>query len=264
MTVVAAEEGGTLPLPTSQARADERALTDEQLGVLAQLARRAEEHFGGSPQDIEWAFVGDRCALLQSRPVTNLPPPPLENVRWDPPVPGSVWIRRQVAENLPEPLSPLFDELYLRQGLERSLEALLVFFKMPWLHLEDIAYPPFFTTINGYAYQRANFKVGLKTLVLALRGAFDGWRVMWSDAVPFWRDQALPSYLATVQRWRAQGPAELSNQQLVDGIRELAWADATYWYACAVVVANAKWTDALLDRFLSVAAPRRRLTSGLF
>jgi hypothetical protein len=140
----------------------------------------------------------------------------------------------------------------------------LAFFKMPWFHLEDIADPPFFTTINGYAYQRANFKFGVKTLALALRGAVNGWRVMWSDAVPFWRDQALPSYLATVQRWKAHDPAQLTDEQLLEGIRELAWADATYWYACAVVVANAKWTDALLDRFLAVAAPRRRLTSGLF
>ena len=50
-------------------------------------------------------------------------------MRWQPPVPGSVWVRRQVAENLPEPLSTLFEELYLREGLERSLDELLAFFK---------------------------------------------------------------------------------------------------------------------------------------
>jgi pyruvate,water dikinase len=196
--------------------------------------------------------------------VTSLPPARLENVRWEPPVPDSFWIRRQVAENLPEPLSTLFEELYLREGLERSLDELMAFFRMPWFHLEDIADRPFFTTVNGFAYQRARFKFGWKTMPIALRGAFDGWRVMFSDAESFWRDRALPAYLASVERWKTLDPAVLTNERLLAGVRELALADATYWYACAVVVAAAKMTDALLDRFLALVAPRRQLTSGLF
>ena len=46
-------------------------LADDELRELAQLGRRLEEHFGG-PQDVEWAMVGDRVYLLQSRPVTTL------------------------------------------------------------------------------------------------------------------------------------------------------------------------------------------------
>jgi phosphoenolpyruvate synthase/pyruvate phosphate dikinase len=57
-------------------------LTDDEARTLAQVARRVEEHFG-SPQDIEWALLGDdpahpplhgetadRIMLLQSRPET--------------------------------------------------------------------------------------------------------------------------------------------------------------------------------------------------
>ncbi len=57
-------------------------LTDDEARTLAQVARRVEEHFG-SPQDIEWALLGDdpaspplhaeladRIVLLQSRPET--------------------------------------------------------------------------------------------------------------------------------------------------------------------------------------------------
>jgi phosphohistidine swiveling domain-containing protein len=139
-----------------------------------------------------------------------------------------------------------------------------VFFKMPWFHLEDIADRPFFTTVNGFAYQRASFKFGWKTMPIALRGAFDGWRVMFRDAESYWRDRALPSYLAKVERWKALDPAVLTDERRLAGVRELALADATYWYACAVIVAAAKMTDGLLDRFLALAAPRRQLTSGLF
>ena len=49
-------------------------------GVLAELARLGlvvAEHFG-RPQDIEWAYAEDRVWLLQARPMTALPPPPIE------------------------------------------------------------------------------------------------------------------------------------------------------------------------------------------
>lgn len=50
-------------------------LTPAQLGDLHQLARRAEKHFG-KPQDIEWALADGRVWLVQSRPLTGLPPQP--------------------------------------------------------------------------------------------------------------------------------------------------------------------------------------------
>ncbi len=45
-------------------------LTVPQAQAVAELARRAETHFG-SPQDIEWAYEGDRLVILQSRPITT-------------------------------------------------------------------------------------------------------------------------------------------------------------------------------------------------
>ncbi len=45
--------------------------SEADLQVVADLARRAEAHFG-SPQDIEWAFEGGEVRLLQSRPITTL------------------------------------------------------------------------------------------------------------------------------------------------------------------------------------------------
>ncbi|WP_336245522.1 PEP/pyruvate-binding domain-containing protein [Nonomuraea sp. SYSU D8015] len=51
-------------------------LPDAVVGDLAVLGRRVAGHFG-RPQDIEWAYAGGRVHLLQARPMTALPPPPV-------------------------------------------------------------------------------------------------------------------------------------------------------------------------------------------
>ncbi|GAA3531679.1 hypothetical protein GCM10022419_008360 [Nonomuraea rosea] len=46
------------------------------LDELAGLGKQVAAHFG-RPQDIEWAYAGGRVHLLQARPMTALPPPPV-------------------------------------------------------------------------------------------------------------------------------------------------------------------------------------------
>jgi pyruvate,water dikinase len=48
-------------------------LRDAQVREVARLVLRLEAALGG-PQDCEWAFEGDRLYLLQTRPITHLPP----------------------------------------------------------------------------------------------------------------------------------------------------------------------------------------------
>ncbi|MDQ4504248.1 PEP/pyruvate-binding domain-containing protein [Sinomonas sp. ASV322] len=56
-----------------------RVLPDRAARELAELAVRAEKHFG-VPQDIEWALADGRIVLLQARPMTALPlEPPVLN-----------------------------------------------------------------------------------------------------------------------------------------------------------------------------------------
>ena len=64
---------------------------------LAQIGIEIEDR--GAPQDIEWANADGQLWVLQARPITHLPPAPLGDVRWEPPLPGSAWWRRQVVEN---------------------------------------------------------------------------------------------------------------------------------------------------------------------
>jgi rifampicin phosphotransferase len=256
-------ERGTTERPLDPERAAQPTLDDEQLAWLAEIGISIEQHFG-DPQDVEWAYAGERFWVLQARPITNLPPAPLEDVSWEPPFPGSAWWRRQVVENLPEPLSPLFDELYVREGLERSIDALMEFFGMGYVRLEDFADRPFFTTVNGYAYSRANYKLNWRAIPAMLRVTANEFRMLFQEAPAYWREQALPEYLAKIEQWKAVDLASAPAERLLAGVRELALEDARYWFTCALVIGAAKITDALLGRFLALAAPDRGLTSGMF
>jgi pyruvate,water dikinase len=232
---------------------------------LAQIGIEIEDHFG-APQDIEWAYADGQLWVLQARPITHLPPAPLGDVRWEPPFPGSAWWRRQVVENMPEPLSPLFDELYLREGLELSIDAMMEFFRMTYLRVEDFVDRPLFTTINGYAYTRANYKpVKWGAIPMFLRVTVDEFRIMFgNETLVYWREEALPAYLSAVERWKTEDVPSAPGERLLAGVRELALADARYWFACVVMLARAKVTDALLGRFLALAASGRGVISGTF
>ena len=257
-------EDGTGERPVPEARRRQPVLDDEAAAELARYGARIEELYE-SPQDIEWALADGEFFIVQARSITNLPPPPPEDALWEPPFPGSAWWRRQVVENLPEPLSPLFDELYLRRGLELSIDALMVSLGMSYLRIEDFMDRPIFATVNGYAYLRADYKLRWRTAPIILRATVDEFRVLFGDeTAAYWRERALPSYLGTIERWKRLDSSNAPDEGLLAGVRELALEDARYWFACALMIARAKVTDALLGRFLTMTAPRGGLTSGMF
>ena len=67
--------GGTEERAIDPERQGEPALTDAQVGRLAQLGAHLEAHFG-CPQDVEWCLVDDGFQIVQSRPITTLFPVP--------------------------------------------------------------------------------------------------------------------------------------------------------------------------------------------
>ena len=107
---------GTRLVDVDEGERDASSLPERLLTELAELAARVEGRFGGQPQDIEWAVADGKLWLLQSRPVTNLPPQPIE-VEWEAPPEVFGLVRRQIVENIPDPTCPLFDELYIHGGL---------------------------------------------------------------------------------------------------------------------------------------------------
>ena len=121
-------------------------LTDEQVRELWRPAEKVVNIYDKVPQDIEWAICDGEIHLLQSRPITNLPVQPID-IEWEVPKPATYVSRRQIVENMPDPISPLFEELYLTEGLEstRKGKSLMV------------GGGPMFIAVNGYAYQRFDF-----------------------------------------------------------------------------------------------------------
>ncbi|WP_280381508.1 phosphoenolpyruvate synthase [Nocardia wallacei] len=67
---------GDRRIDVSTADARTAVLTTDQVLAVTDLALDAQRHYGGTPQDIEWAFDEDELWLVQARPITMLPDHP--------------------------------------------------------------------------------------------------------------------------------------------------------------------------------------------
>jgi phosphohistidine swiveling domain-containing protein len=100
-----APQGGvrTVEVPPGDRRRP--SLTGEQVRAVARAALRLEASLG-RPQDCEWAFEGGRLYLLQTRPVTHLPP----DAFFDPATSGRtpvLWDNSNIIESFCGVTSPL-------------------------------------------------------------------------------------------------------------------------------------------------------------
>ncbi|HVN43099.1 MAG TPA: PEP/pyruvate-binding domain-containing protein, partial [Steroidobacteraceae bacterium] len=66
-------DGGLIKGAVSDAQRKAPSLSDAQVRAIAQLALKLEAQLG-VPQDCEWAIEQGRVQLVQTRPITNLPP----------------------------------------------------------------------------------------------------------------------------------------------------------------------------------------------
>ena len=146
--IVQEGDQGTRLEAVDEAERGRSSLSPEALRELVELGGAVEARFDGVPQDIEWAISAGRLHLLQSRPITNLPPQPIE-VEWVPTPPARILTRRQIVENMPDPICPLFEELYLTIGLEKARGGKSMM----------VGGGPVFVTMNGFAYQRGDWQM---------------------------------------------------------------------------------------------------------
>lgn len=113
--IVAAESaGGTIEVEVSPSEARRPALNEDDAIAVARLASRVEEHFSW-PQDIEWALADGCLTLLQSRPITTIPPR---------------WTRDESAERFPNVVTPLTWD-FVEEGFHRSLNHSLALMGLP-------------------------------------------------------------------------------------------------------------------------------------
>jgi pyruvate,water dikinase len=97
-------DSGTRDVQLNGEEGGRACLNDDQLRQLADLLLRVEATYQ-FPQDIEWGFAGRTLHLLQSRPITAIPPR---------------WTRDESAERFPNVITPLTWD-FVESGFHRSL-----------------------------------------------------------------------------------------------------------------------------------------------
>jgi rifampicin phosphotransferase len=237
-------------------RSAEDAIDAGQARQVAELARRAEAHFG-APQDVEWAIAAGRVYLLQARPMTALPEP----LAWRPPGRGW-WLRNfRLGEWLPEPVTPLFAGwllAVLERGVARAMQA-----------ESGIPMRPAGAIVNGWYYTTPPPRMDGPPALQLLRhprAMLAAPRVvlllLHPERMPgelarmtgHWREELLPRYREIVAAAQAAGeaapPAELAG--LIERVGEVAgeysWSVAT--------LAGSQWKiEAALTRFCRAHVP---------
>jgi pyruvate,water dikinase len=172
-----------------------------------ELALKVEESFR-FPQDIEWGFEDGAVYVLQSRPVTTIPPR---------------WTRDESAERYPNAITPLTWD-FVDAGFHESLK---YSFRLMGLPAYD---GKWFAAHNHYVYgnqnavelygRRAPLGIGsLTELAAALPGLAKRFR--WVQELPdrWYRD--LDHHLVQMGRFTAQPLDKLSESEIWDFVREV-------------------------------------------
>jgi pyruvate,water dikinase len=208
---------GTTELAVPEMQRDLATLSAKQVTSLVQLANKIETLYG-LPQDIEWCRVKNKFYILQSRPITSLPPAPLDWPRRDP---KATYMRGSLVDLLPDPLSPLFESL----GIPAIMNGVFNVART----LTPIE-PPFtseyFTSINHYAYMNARLGPGyMKWIFVGMLPAFP--RLL-RNLIPMWRDELRPAYRQTVEQSSKISIEQQTAGQLWHSIQELVTAAMHY------------------------------------
>ena len=97
---------GTVEADVPVDQQEVRCLSPAIAAAIAAEGRRIAEAFD-SPQDIEWTLEGDTLWLLQSRPITSLPPAPPNDATTDAAGPRVVWDNSNIQESYCGVTTPL-------------------------------------------------------------------------------------------------------------------------------------------------------------
>ncbi|MES0360870.1 MAG: PEP/pyruvate-binding domain-containing protein, partial [Anaerolineales bacterium] len=220
-------DGTTEEKPVSDSLRRVPALNQEDIVELARLGMEIENLYQ-MPMDIEWTLTDGNFAILQARPITALPDegivPPSE---WPMPDPKGQYMRQSIVDLMPDPLSPLFGTL----GLSTINDGIDIMSR-EMLNMPEGASMNVMLTINGYAYQSANYSPR-QWWLMATR-MLPSFPRMLREGVPYWQDVAHPHYVEVTDHWREQNFSDLSTGQLWSGAHEVLGAFARHLGALMV------------------------------
>jgi pyruvate,water dikinase len=192
-------------------------LSPKQAAELVALGNSIENLIG-LPVDIEWALARGKFAILQARPITSLPEPPLE---WISPYPKAILMRQSFAEFVPNPVSPLFATLAVPIASQASQKMFHEF--LPWIDPNSIT----FSVVNHYVY--LGFELNPNSLWAIFCGVFSGQmqKMLKTSQVRWTTVRA--KYHDTVTRWQAENPALLTPTHLLKAATEIFEGAAEYY-----------------------------------
>lgn len=211
-------------MPSSLRKA--ASLTIGQINTLAGWGLIIER-FYGAPVDIEWVLrktIADNdkvqethhIEIVQARPITNLPP---VAPRWKPPQPDLILIRGSLAEQIPNPVTPLFGSLGIRMVNLPTAELGRLALGKPG---ESYQYH----AINGYVYLASHITLHsapsiIKATLGPMQKAFRHSHETWITA--------LGEFKQFVHLYEGKELHELKNIELLDCARNLIWASGKYY-----------------------------------
>ncbi|HLO13569.1 MAG TPA: PEP/pyruvate-binding domain-containing protein, partial [Anaerolineales bacterium] len=210
-------EKGTREDPLNDVRRKSRVLKDAQVSELISIARKIES-FYSKPQDIEWCNASGNFYIVQSRPITALPPEPIQ---WPLPRPKLMLARGSLAEHLPNAVSPLFGTLGLRQVNKATLE--LSDF-MGGVNLLEAEYQ--YRVINGYVY--FGFLMNAKFMWAMIKVSFSSLGLMFGRSKERWLE-ARARFANAIAPWARKQVENLSSSELLEGVRALMYAAGKYY-----------------------------------
>lgn len=239
---IANHRGGVSTVNVDLAKQRQPSLSLPSLEKLTDIALRVENIFHNQPQDIEWAIANNEVYVIQSRPITGLPPLPIENVEWKAPEENALILRHQLVEHVAGPVCTLFEEIYLKVGLQEAWGRNLAR-TYPKTYAFEHSQPPWcfvvHPTVNGYAYKRVGTpKIPpemeaprppsnpIKRRLLRWRATI-GLRKRW---IRRWKNDALPKYMKTKRHWEEINEKDVEPAKLLEGIWALARCEADHWF----------------------------------
>jgi phosphohistidine swiveling domain-containing protein len=155
---------------------------------------------------------------------------PPTSIEWERPNPKGQYMRASVADLMPNPVSPLFATLAIpsiaRVGVKEVLR--------PLTHSEPVLPDNYILTINSYAYINGTYT--LREWWWILTGMMLSFPRIMRRAIPLWRDEIRPRYVAAVDRWRDKDLAGLSVGELWGAIQEVN--DAAMLHFASLLVAT--------------------------
>jgi rifampicin phosphotransferase len=184
-----------------------RLLSDDTLSALTAVATRVSRHFG-QPQDIEWALSDGRLFVVQARPMTALPPAPLELSRFQR-IQGSILLEMLTLRPYPIDMST-----WLPYGPAGMMAEITSFFGVRGL-FTDFLVEDAEGVVVSYRPPSPHFTLGV--LLAPFRLIY---RMLRYDPARWQADPRAIAFRASISSASEQRPAGMSWPELVRHLRK--------------------------------------------